>query len=83
MKLTNKIKLLSKYKAKSKFPFWMNLESGHELLFELEIKNPGRSSNGLYTTDVKVTNLTSNNWFCSSITSMEKYLSHLEWEENV
>lgn len=78
MKLFNYIKIISPYKAKSKFAFWTNLKPEDIVLIYMHLKNPGSTRRGVYTTDIYFQNITTLEKFNCSLTQAENYLKNID-----
>ena len=78
LELRQKIQLNSKYKAKSKFQFWMELEVGDILEIRMPISDI--TSRG-YVPRLKIKNINKEKWISDiSLTEMSRYLNHLNYE---
>jgi len=83
LELRQKIKVTSKYKAKSKFDFWNEIEIGD--IIELRLPVDNITSSG-YAPRLKIKNLTNNKFNSKfSLTETSKYLKNIDYiiyEEN-
>lgn len=81
MNLTLRIKILSKYKGKTKFNFWKDLEPNEILRLELPLETLSRSRNGLSTPYIKITKVYSKESEEWSFNDVCRYLDKIEHEE--
>jgi hypothetical protein len=81
MELSNRIVVKQPYAGQSKFPFWKELKAEDVLVLSVKLASPGRTSRGLYATEVKIQNVTQNTSFRASLTETSKYLSRIKYAE--
>jgi hypothetical protein len=83
LELRQKIKITSKYKAKTKFDFWNEIEIGDIIELRLPVNNITSSG---YAPRLKIKNITQNKFYSKfSLTEVSKYLKNIEYiiyEEN-
>lgn len=77
MELTNKIQILSKYKRKTKKPFWTNLEKDDIMKIVLELKNETGASNGMYSPKIKC--ICNGEEFIGGYHEVQRYLSNIDY----
>lgn len=78
MKLTGRLKVLSKYKGSSKFDFWKNLIPGDYINISLNLKNTGRGRSGMYAPVLVLTKEDTNEVFKCSMNEVCNYLEKVD-----
>jgi len=79
--LDTQIIIKSKYKGKSKFDFWKELNVGDTVKLSIGLNPLGRGESGLYATQVELTNEITKLEFKDSINNICKYLSKVDYVE--
>ena len=80
MILKTSFRAIVRYKGKSKFDFWNNIDLDDVIEVSMELRDPGRNGNSKYATMIRFRNMRTDEKFHASLAEAMKYLEKLPHE---